>query len=235
MTLTLSDIALPPGILPVNEIFETIQGEGSKTGTPAVFIRLQGCPVGCPWCDTRFTWERHAHREIPIGEMLTKDHSGEDTWAAMSVADIEDQVGLFHARHVVITGGEPALHDLTDLTAVLIERMGRSVQIETSGTHPVRVHCGTWVTVSPKIEMPGGLAMRPDALRRADEIKMPVGREADIRALIDILASGVIDQRTQVFLQPLSRSPKATDLCVKNAIANNWRVSLQIHALAGWR
>ena len=41
---------------PINEIFQTIQGEGVFTGLPAIFVRLQGCPVGCPWCDTRHTW-----------------------------------------------------------------------------------------------------------------------------------------------------------------------------------
>ncbi len=48
----------------VNEIFETIQGEATYTGTPAVFVRLQGCPVGCPWCDTKHTWDVELDKEI---------------------------------------------------------------------------------------------------------------------------------------------------------------------------
>ncbi len=45
---------------PINEMFQTLQGEGYFTGVPAIFIRLQGCPVGCSWCDTKHTWEKDA-------------------------------------------------------------------------------------------------------------------------------------------------------------------------------
>lgn len=221
--------------LAINELFETLQGEGTHAGRPAVFIRLQGCPVGCPWCDTRFTWHVSHDREIDAGAMLTKDHSGEDTWALMSVEQIDTQLERFRAKHTVLTGGEPAMQDLVPLTTRLIESAGRSVQIETSGTYPIRCHDETWVTVSPKLAMPGGLSVRPDALRRANEIKMPVGKPADITALIELIDKGNIEPGVPIFLQPLSLSPKATELCVQNAIANNWRVSLQIHQLAGWR
>ncbi len=49
---------------PINEMFQTLQGEGYFTGVPAIFIRLQGCPVGCAWCDTKHTWEKLEDREV---------------------------------------------------------------------------------------------------------------------------------------------------------------------------
>ena len=56
----------------INEIFETLQGEGTFTGVPSIFIRLQGCPVGCPWCDTQHTWETRAEDEVSIATMMAK-------------------------------------------------------------------------------------------------------------------------------------------------------------------
>ncbi len=57
---------------PINEMFQTLQGEGYYTGVPAIFIRLQGCPVGCSWCDTKHTWEKQADRETALGDILVK-------------------------------------------------------------------------------------------------------------------------------------------------------------------
>ena len=221
-------------LLPVNEIFETIQGEGAHSGTPAVFIRLQGCPVGCPWCDTKHTWERGASGERNCANILEKTISA-PTWAPFDTENLLDVVTTLRPRHVVITGGEPCLHDLEPLTAALIELAGRRVQIETSGTQPIRADRRTWVTVSPKIAMPGGFKVRPDALARADEIKMPVGRPEDIENLLVLLAAERHQPSVPVFLQPLSTSRKATELCVAAASANDFRISVQLHALLGWR
>ena len=221
--------------LAVNEVFETIQGEGFHAGTPAVFIRLQGCPVGCPWCDTKFTWETDQAAETSAGGIMLKANSGTPHWALFPPAMLVDYVMRHRSGHVVITGGEPARQDLTELTRALIETAGRTVQIETSGTFALRCDPRTWVTVSPKFDMPGGYLVLPEALRRANEIKMPVGNRGDILNLNDLIDQGHIDPGTPIYLQPLSLSRKATELCVANAIANGWHVSLQIHALAGWR
>ncbi|MCG6507595.1 7-carboxy-7-deazaguanine synthase QueE, partial [Vibrio parahaemolyticus] len=56
----------------VNEMFETIQGEGVFTGVPAVFVRLQECPVGCAWCDTKQTWDAEPADERSFDEILVK-------------------------------------------------------------------------------------------------------------------------------------------------------------------
>jgi 7-carboxy-7-deazaguanine synthase len=220
--------------IPVNEVFETVQGEGFHAGRPSVFIRLQGCPVGCPWCDTKFTWDQLADREISAGEVVTKDQSGEDTWGAFDTPMLMRLMERFRANHVVITGGEPAMHDLFELTATLATA-DRSSQIETSGTFPIKVVTETWVTVSPKLNMPGGLPVLDEALARANEIKMPIGKNTDIAVLHELLDRGVHRPDVAICLQPLSLSRAATDICKLNAIANNWRVSIQTHRLAGWR
>lgn len=133
---------------PINEMFQTLQGEGYFTGVPAIFIRLQGCPVGCAWCDTKHTWDKLADREVSLFSILAKTKES-DKWGPASSEDLLAIIGRqgWTARHVVITGGEPCIHDLTQLTS-LLEQNGFSCQIETSGTHEVRCSPNTWVTVS---------------------------------------------------------------------------------------
>ncbi len=120
--------------LPVNEIFYSLQGEGFHTGTPAVFVRLSGCNLRCPFCDT--------------------DHSAH---TPMSVGEIVAEVTRHSARTVIITGGEPSLYDLSDLVDAL-HTSGRRVHIETNGTRPLPAAID-WVTCSPK---PGGEVVIPE-------------------------------------------------------------------------
>lgn len=116
--------------VPINEMFQTLQGEGYFTGVPAIFIRLQGCPVGCAWCDTKHTWEKLEDREVSLFSILAKTKES-DKWGAASSEDLLAVIGRqgYTARHVVITGGEPCIHDLLQLTD-LLEKNGFSCQIE---------------------------------------------------------------------------------------------------------
>ncbi|HHO0880257.1 7-carboxy-7-deazaguanine synthase QueE [Aeromonas hydrophila] len=214
---------------PINEIFQTIQGEGVFTGLPAIFVRLQGCPVGCPWCDTRHTWVVDPAREVGVQAVL--DCSNEsDGWSKMSTEQILasfQQLG-YQAHHVVITGGEPCLYDLQDLSAALIEA-GYQVQIETSGTSEILTHEQTWVTVSPKINMKGGLPVLVSALERANEIKHPVATERHVEELDALLATARLRENVVIALQPISQKPRATQLAMATCIARNWRLSIQTH------
>lgn len=225
--------------LPISEVFESVQGEAGWTGTPAVFIRLQGCPVSCGFCDTKHTWNVDPAQEIPAPEMMAKAEDA-PTFARMGAMELARHVlGTMRARHIVITGGEPALYDLRPLSEILIEA-GRTVQLETSGTHEIRIDPRAFVTVSPKIGMPGGYEVRDDAMARADEIKMPVGKPADVERLRDLVSpvmarKGWLDQIPRIWLQPLSQSAKATALCVEAATANGWRISVQTHKYLGVR
>lgn len=214
---------------PINEIFQIIQGEGVFTGVPAVFIRLQGCPVGCSWCDTKQTWDKEPAKETTLGDIALKTQDSD--WWAMSDADGLVQLmqkSGFTAKHIVITGGEPCIYDLTSLTEAL-EKQGYQCQIETSGTYPVQCTEETWVTVSPKVGMKGGLKVLSQAVDRANEIKHPVAREKDIEALERILALRTVDAPPIVALQPISQKATATKLCIDTCIQRNWRLSIQTH------
>lgn len=109
----------------VNEIFYSLQGEGYFTGTPAVFIRLSGCNLRCPFCDTQHTDGRE-----------------------MTDAEIIERINQYPARHVIITGGEPSLQ-LTEDFVGLLHKNGYFVQVETNGTRLLPVNVD-WITCSPK-------------------------------------------------------------------------------------
>tara|TARA_B110000211_G_scaffold235021_1_gene308544 strand:+ start:5266 stop:5946 length:681 start_codon:yes stop_codon:yes gene_type:complete len=216
----------------INEIFETLQGEGSFTGQPSIFIRLQGCPVGCSWCDTKHTWEVALSEEVDKNIIVSKNTEN-DNWGTFTVEQLK---ALFIsegylAKHVVITGGEPCMYDLTPLCLTL-ESNGYSCQVETSGTFEVQVSNKCWVTVSPKVNMKGGYKVLKSALLRANEIKHPVATEQHIDDLKELLDEHKIDDM-QVYIQPISQKERATKLAIKSCIENNWRLSVQVHKYIG--
>lgn len=213
----------------VNELFETIQGEGFYTGMPAIFIRLQGCDVGCAWCDTKYTWEVDPNQQTQLN--LITDRSNESMrWSGVNASQIIDEIKRlgYNANLVVITGGEPCMYDLRELTQLLHE-FGFNTQIETSGTYPILVDDNSWVTVSPKINMRAKKEVLLSALERANEIKHPVGTEKDIEQLDELLRPVQSLQDKTICLQPISQKAKATALCMEMCIKRNWRLSVQLH------
>ena len=124
----------------VNEIFWSIQGEGRLAGVPSTFVRLQGCTVGCEWCDTKYTWAKG-------GDRYTLDH-------------IMERV---RPGHVVITGGEPTLYNL-DALILTLGQAGHTTQLETSGQYPLKgALAPEYVTISPKRRLD---FLVPDSLAR---------------------------------------------------------------------
>ncbi|WP_105201555.1 MULTISPECIES: 7-carboxy-7-deazaguanine synthase QueE [unclassified Pseudoalteromonas] len=216
----------------INEIFETIQGEASFTGTPSIFVRLQGCPVGCSWCDTKQTWDAKDSYVVSLEQTVEKKSDSEH-WAK---ADAEDILALFQSRgyrakHVVITGGEPCLFDLNPLCE-LLHQHGYSTQVETSGTFEIKVPAQTWVTVSPKINMRGGYEVLASAMKRANEIKHPVAMQKHVDELEELFKATGVHPRL-VYLQPISQKAKATKLAIDTCIKKNWRLSVQVHKYLG--
>ena len=216
----------------VNEVFETIQGEGSFTGAPAIFVRLQGCPVGCSWCDTKHTWEIKNELRQGLGDIVIKTAETEH-WAGVTP---EDLLALFakegyQAKHVVITGGEPCMYDLNPLCQ-LLHNAGYSTQIETSGTFDIKAPAQTWVTVSPKVNMAGGYKVLQSALDRANEIKHPVAMQKHIDELLQLLQHTDTAAKL-IYLQPISQQRRATELAIAKCKEYNWRLSVQVHKYLG--
>jgi 7-carboxy-7-deazaguanine synthase len=140
--------------LPVMEHFFTLQGEGYHSGRAAYFIRLAGCDVGCVWCDVKESWTISPEQYLTIDQLLE----------ALSNAA---------ADFVVITGGEPTMHDLTDLTSVLKEN-GFEIAIETAGVHPLKGHID-WYCFSPKKFK----APIDEAYSKANELKIVIAHPSD--------------------------------------------------------
>jgi len=216
----------------VNEVFQTIQGEGSYTGTPAIFVRLQGCPVGCSWCDTKHTWQIDPELQVSLPEVMAK-RADSDYWSDVTPAALLQVFAErgFQAKHVVITGGEPCMYDLVPLCEAL-HQQGYTSQIETSGTFAVSVPASSWVTVSPKINMPGGYQVLSAAMQRANEIKHPVAMQKHVDELLQLLEqTGTTDKL--IYLQPISQQKRATELAIATCIEHNWRLSVQVHKYLG--
>jgi 7-carboxy-7-deazaguanine synthase len=216
----------------INEIFQTIQGEGAFTGQPSIFIRLQGCPVGCSWCDTKHTWPVNQEDKISSVDLLAKTAESQH-WAEYSCEDLYTLVQQqnYQAKHIVITGGEPCMEDLTPLCKAF-EQHGYSCQIETSGTFEIITSDKCWVTVSPKVGMKGGYKILTSAMQRANEIKHPVATEQHIDDLKTLLITHHIEN-TPIYLQPISQKQRATELAIAACIENNWRLSIQVHKYIG--
>ncbi len=174
----------------INEIFYSLQGEGYFTGTPAVFLRFSGCNRACAFCDT--------------------DHSA---FTDMSADEIADAVSVYPSRHIVVTGGEPALQLDNSLVHKLKER-GFFIQVETNGTLPLAAGID-WVTCSPK--------EGPWQIGHIDELKY-VFQGSDVEWLTDRFHT------TRLFLQPLSCSNTAETTEYIKAHPH-WRLSLQTHKL----
>jgi 7-carboxy-7-deazaguanine synthase len=216
----------------VNEVFETIQGEGSFTGIAAIFVRLQGCPVGCSWCDTKHTWEIKDALRQPLGDIVIKNTESEH-WAGISPGELLTLFATegYQARHVVITGGEPCMYDLNPLCD-LLHAKGYTTQIETSGTFEVKAPLSTWVTVSPKVNMAGGYKVLQSALDRANEIKHPVAMEKHVDELLQLLHHTDTTSKL-IYLQPISQQRRATELAIAMCKKHNWRLSVQVHKYIG--
>jgi len=190
--------------LPVMEAFYTLQGEGYHQGRAAYFIRLGGCDVGCFWCDVKDSWDASAHPQLSIDQIITEaqQHPG---------------------RLAVVTGGEPLLHNLDELTFQLHEA-GFETNIETSGSSPVSGHWD-WICLSPKKFK----APMPEILPLAHELKVVIYNKTDF-AWAESHATQV-SPKCKLYLQPeLDKAAIVTPLIIDYIKANpQWELSLQVH------
>ena len=190
--------------LPLMEQFYTVQGEGAHQGKAAYFIRLGGCDVGCVWCDVKDSWDADAHPKVSIETMV-------------------DDASIHPARIAVITGGEPLMHDLKDLTATL-QANNFQTHIETSGAHPL-TGSWDWICLSPKKFK----ATLPEVIPKAHELKVIIYNKHDFKWAETYAAE--VNENCRLFLQPeWDKATEMMPLIVEYVKANpQWEISLQTH------
>jgi organic radical activating enzyme len=190
--------------LPVMEHFYTLQGEGFHQGKAAYFIRLGGCDVGCVWCDVKDSWDAENHLQVAIQSLKLN-------------------VEKTNARIVVITGGEPLMHNLDELTKEL-QANGIKTHIETSGAHPLS-GSWDWICLSPKKFK----APLDEIIPKADELKIVVFNKSDFDWAEKYAA--LVSQDCKLFLQPeWDKATQITPLIIDYIKLNpQWNLSLQIH------
>lgn len=224
-------------MIKVNDLYLTIQGEGAHTGTPMVLVRLQGCAVGCPWCDSKPTWLHQAGKMATLEEAKASPAA----WCEIEESELAEAVRRYWLPRgwVLITGGEPTEQNLWPLLAELRLRLpGCRIAIETSGTGNGLWEARTlpdWMCLSPKFDMPGKRNIEPFMVAWAHEIKMPIGKEEDVERFEAFLGvyKSVMRPGVVLSIQPLYGSRKAEALCVETCLRKGWRLSLQAHKSIG--
>ena len=212
------------------ESFYTIQGEGYYQGSAAYFIRLGGCDVGCVWCDVKDSWDASKHPQFTVEQIveealgslpLTVNRQQMEVNGKLTVNGNRSTVN--HNIIAVITGGEPLMHDLDELTAAL-KAKGFRTNIETSGSSPLSGDWD-WVCLSPKkFKSP-----LPEVVPAADELKVVVFNKHDFE-WAETYAAQVSDT-CKLYLQPeWDKAATVTPLIIDYIKANpKWELSLQLH------
>ena len=186
------------------EHFYTIQGEGYHQGKAAYFIRLGGCDVGCVWCDVKESWDADKHPKF-------------------EVQSLKFEVEKTPAKMIVITGGEPLMHNLDELTQEL-QDAGLQTNIETSGSSPLSGKWN-WVCLSPKkFKEP-----LTEVITVADELKIIVFNKSDFDWAEKYAA--LVSPACKLYLQPeWGKASQMTPMIVEYIKAHpQWELSLQIH------
>ena len=190
--------------IPLMEAFYSVQGEGFYAGRAAFFIRFAGCDVGCTWCDVKESWDKDAHPDVAISSII-------------------QQVQEANASFIVITGGEPAMYDLSPLTSALKE-IGMEIAIETSGAYPLSGEID-WICLSPKkFKIP-----LEENYQKASELKMIIFNNHDFKWAEELKQK--VTGACKLYLQPeWDKREKMLPLIVDYVKENtNWNISLQTH------
>ena len=190
--------------LPLMEHFYTLQGEGFHTGRAAYFLRLGGCDVGCVWCDVKESWDANSHPKVELNTML-------------------QYIQEAKAEMAVITGGEPLLHNLNELTE-LLQSNHIETNIETSGSSPLS-GSWDWICLSPKKFKEPLL----EVIEKANELKIVIFNKSDFDWAEKYAA--LVNSNCKLYLQPewdksSQMLPQIIDYVKQNP---KWKISLQTH------
>jgi len=199
--------------LPIHETFQsTVQGEGYWTGSLVDFIRLSGCPVRCPWCDTGYAdgGANLPRLERSIGELLAEIKS----------------------PRVVITGGEPFIHKHLPALVQVLSTADKQVNIETSGSFWQEISPAAWITLSPKEHINSKYPVQSQFWSRANEVKIVIETGTEIDFYEKYLST---HPNLLVYLQPewysFSKSlPLIFQILQKKP---DYKLSLQTHKYIG--
>ncbi len=186
------------------EQFYTLQGEGYHQGKAAYFIRLGGCDVGCVWCDVKESWDVNRHPKFEVQSLRL-------------------EVMKTPANIVVITGGEPLMHNL-DLLTEELQQAGLKTHIETSGAYPLSGKWD-WICVSPKKFK----APLTHILMVASELKVVVYNRSDFSWAEKHAA--LVSPLCKLYLQPeWDKAAEMTPMIIDYIKAHpQWELSLQLH------
>ena len=210
----------------VNEIFSSIQGEGIYAGVPMTFVRLQGCNLNCPWCDTSYAQNPKEGKFMSWEEIV-------DEVVILESVPVED-VGRLK-RWVCITGGEPLLQE-PDLFGLVqgLNSEGYKVEIETNGTFlpPLWYRLvDSWVADD---KTPSSKSPRANSnwlgLRPKDQVKYVVANNDDLKFIKDRLSEGNV--KVEVIVSPMMPSEQSWlqevwEFCEREGL----RFSLQLHKI----
>jgi organic radical activating enzyme len=198
--------------LPVMESFYTLQGEGFYQGRAAYFIRLGGCDVGCVWCDVKESWDANKHPQLSIEDIVEK-----------AKRETNHQSSIINRQLVVVTGGEPLLHNLNKLTSAL-QKAGFETNIETSGSSILSGNWN-WICLSPKKFK----APLQEVINAANELKVVIYNHHDFDWAETYAAQ--VNSNCKLYLQPEWDKRAIVTPLIINYIQQHpqWQLSLQIH------
>ncbi|QUS61739.1 7-carboxy-7-deazaguanine synthase QueE [Synechocystis sp. PCC 7338] len=194
---------------PIAETFHSLQGEGAWAGANAFFIRLGGCDVHCPWCDQKETWPTQHHPRKTVTELVQQAVTAKPSF-------------------VVITGGEPLMHNLQSLCQAL-KNQGLRLHLETSGAYPLTGQFD-WITLSPKpYKLP-----QAEIYSLANELKVIISQEEDFSWAE--MAATKVKVDIPLYLQAEWGTETANERIFDYILSHpQWRLSMQTHKYLGLR
>lgn len=207
----------------IAEIFYSIQGEGTHTGKPAIFIRLTGCHLRCVWCDSKFTWNMKSGKKMIIDQIIKT-------------------LKKYPCKHLVITGGEPLLQQpvLRELLKKLNPPQTKNyyIEVETSGSLQPQINelvdqynCSPKLSNAKNRPIPYRISL-PKFPQEKTYYKFVIDKKSDIKELKKFIKDHALP-KDKIILMPQgttkSEIAKRTTWLAEICKKENWRLSTRLH------